>query len=93
MRNGRGGFVVCDAALPERLPLLRTDTLEQAQAAVERLHEQFREQVAANGEGGAARLFQAVAVHEQHDSTTIASTKTPAGPGRLRYASIVNAVR
>ena len=75
-------FEVRDDELPERPPLACTEDYPAALAALERLHEQFRDQLEANGEGGAEAC--------QRLSIRIVTLD---GSTHLRYVSATNGIR
>ncbi len=74
-------YLLLDHDLPDRPPLAETDDYDSAMSELHRRHDQFRHQVAANGEGGAETM------------QTLAITATsPGRPPELRYMSVVNGV-
>ena len=75
-------FEVRDDELPDWPPLTWTDDYSAALAEVERLHEQFRDQLEANGEGG-GEAWQRLSI------TLVACD----GSTHLRYVSAVNGIR
>lgn len=58
-------FQVRDLDLPDRPALAAANDLGTAVDRVQRLHEQFRDQLAANSEGAGGRISQRLVVLEQ----------------------------
>ena len=81
--DGAAGFLVLDPDLPRRPPVARTASYSDALAAVDRLQEQFHDQVDANGEGGAATVLRLVVVPVDGDGR----------PGAPVHWSSVNGIR
>ncbi len=71
-------FEIRDLDLPDRPALAYTLDYDQALSAIERLHQQFQDQLHANGEGG-TNIHQRLIVKEWVDG----------GPPQLRYISSV----
>jgi hypothetical protein len=59
-------YEVRDFDLPDRPPLAYADDLEDAKAAVEQLHDEFFDQLDANGEGG-SRISQSLSITSRAD--------------------------
>ena len=75
-------FEVHDDELPDWPPLAWSDDYSAALAKVERLHEQFRDQLEVNGEGSGEAWQRLSVVLVAYDGST-----------HLRYVSAVNGIR